>query len=240
MVRRYSPEEVGVDYWKVLPQGKRISPKFSSTTTVTNSSIIGGDPLFGNCFGKLRKTIADFDRTYTINIDNTNAFDVQITLLGANQFVIPTAIPPFPAGVTVTVSESSYNELLFETINRPFIVGGMEFNSNNINQLQQIPFVRKRTGTGLMCEEPFHLFSYFSAYQFNNFLEVYPMKLFVNGQKSINMTLLSLSTLQITIYVSKRADLSNILLDCPIEEVGSNVSDLFKGQEVSFRLPQGK
>jgi hypothetical protein len=175
--------------------------------------------------GKIK--IEDFDRAYTIVVENTNAFSVPITLFGANQFL--TAVNfGLPAGVNVSVSESSYQELLQETIVRPFIVGAMTITST-VPQLAQLNTVRYRDSNGVIQQCVLKTASYFSIYQYqSDVLEIYPIDVIVTGEMQTSFNLLGLTTDTIVLYVKKRINMNNLLRNHPVREEGSDLYPFFK------------
>lgn len=181
-----------------------------------------------NKCSQLASKISDFDRVYTIVAQNTNPFNVDVTFLGAYQFLSVGAALPFPAGVIVTIPESSYNELQFETIHRPFILGAMSVQSDVPAQLQQIPRFIHRSTNGVICSTPFHQFSYLSAFQFQgNLIEIYPICITVTGETQLATTLLPLSTTTITLFVTDRMDKARKLFGLPEMEYNYDVEPLF-------------
>ena len=175
--------------------------------------------------GKIK--IEDFDRCYTITVENTNAFSVPITLYGANQFL--TAVNfGLPAGVNVSVAESSYQELLEETIYRPFIVGAQTI-SSSISQLAQINTVRYRDSNGVIQQYAFKTASYFSIYQYqSDLLEIYPIDILVTGEMQSSFNLIGLTTTTIVLYVKNRINMNNLLRNQPVREEGSDLYPFFK------------
>lgn len=164
-----------------------------------------------------------------------NSIYVQNTL-GNTVSVIAPAGGAIPAGVTVGVSESTYQELLEETIWQPFIIGGMTIQSS-VPQLAQINIIRYRDTNGVRQQYTFHPFDYFSVNQYQNFLEVFPIDIYVDGEMQSEFTLLGLTQVTITIYVKKRVAINNILHSEPIIEVGSDISPLFESR-VTVTVPK--
>lgn len=175
--------------------------------------------------GKIR--IEDFDRCYTLVISNSNPFAVPLTIFGANQFL--TAVNfGLPAGITVDVLESSYQELLQESITRPFVIGAETIQST-IPQLTQLTTVRYRDSNGVIQQYVLRTASYFSIYQYqSDQLEVYPMDVIVTGEMQAMFNLRGDTTITITLYVRNRINLTNLLSNQPVREEGSDLYPLFK------------
>jgi hypothetical protein len=164
-------------------------------------------------------TIPDFDRTYTLTLTNTVAVDTPVTIFGANQFL--TAVNfGLPATVTAAVGESSYQEMLFETQNSPFIISGFRVTSANATQLDQVLTITKRDGNGQTCSYPLQVGNYFSAFQFQaGIREVYPYNITMAGTTRISFTLLASATVVLVFFVGKRLGIDNKLHGKPITEV---------------------
>lgn len=186
------------------------------------------------------KKIKDFDRVYTIEIQNTNPVPVHVTFFGAYQNLFGFAALPFPPGVLVNVPESSYFEMLWDSVHKPFIIGGANIQADVPAQLQQIPLIVDRDTNGVICSTPLHQFNYLSAFQFQgNSLEVYPISITLTGEKSIQTTLLPNVNMIITLYVFDRIDIVNKLHNEPVMEFNHDVEpNLVSGQEVTLYIPE--
>lgn len=167
----------------------------------------------------MARTIPDFDRTFTITLTNTIAVDTAVTIFGADQFL--TAVNfGLPATVTVGVGESTYQEMLFETQTRPFIISGFRMTSTNATQLDQVLTILKRDANGQRAQYPLQVGNYFSAFQFQaNIREVYPYNITFTGATQISFTLLASATLVFILFVGKRVNTDNTLHGLPIREV---------------------
>ena len=167
----------------------------------------------------MARTIPDFDRTFTITLTNTIAVDTAITIFGADQFL--TAVNfGLPATVTVAVGESTYQEMLFETQTRPFIISGFRMTSATAAQLDQVLTILKRDANGQRAQYPLQVGNYFSAFQFQATIrEVYPYNITFTGATQIAFTLLASATLTFVLFVGKRVNTDNTLHNLPIREV---------------------
>jgi hypothetical protein len=176
-----------------------------------------------------RIKIADFDRCYTLVVQNTNPFAVQVTIFGAKQFLVAANFG-LPAGVTANVMESSYQELLQETVLQPFIIGA-ETITSSVQQLSQINTVRYRDSNGVIQQFPFKTSSYFSIYQYQaDTLEIYPIDILVTGEMQTTFNLLANTSTTIVLYVRKRINMANLLRNHPVTEIGSNLYPFFKNE----------
>jgi hypothetical protein len=178
------------------------------------------------------KIIPDFDRTYTVTIVNANAVLTNATIGGANQFL---TVANFgnPAGITVTVGESSYLEFLQESQQMPFRQSGFRITSGNVAQLDQVLSVTKRTGNGQICTYPIQVANYFSAFQFQaGIRELYPYVIEWTGQTQILVPVLALTTVVFTLFVGKRLDVANSLRNSPEMEVSPHKLPFVQKQEV--------
>lgn len=183
----------------------------------------------------IRNKIPDFDRCYTLVVQNANPFPVPITIFGAKQFL--TAVNfGLPAGVTVNVLESSYQELLEETMYQPFIVGAVTIDSS-LPQLAQIMRATYRDTNGVIQQYVFKTSSYFSIFQYQDILEIYPLDLYVSDEYQSQFTILGNTTSTITFYVIKRVNVANALHNRAIIEKGSELYPFFKS-EIELSLPK--
>ena|SRR3990167_957163 len=177
----------------------------------------------------LYKRIRDFDRTYTIRVSNGIAVST-IQLFGAKQFLFA------PAGFVVTVLESTYQELLQESLINPFTIGGATMSTSALN-IQNIAFVINRDPNGKQTQMAFHPSSYFSVNQYPaNYVEIFPIDLQIDGDTILQFTMQPNTNLDLTLFVKKRIHLDNMLHDEPVMEKGSEqwLDDMFKGEQVSL------
>ena len=80
------------------------------------------------------------DRTLTIVVKNTSGADAEAILFGANEEAAQ------PAGVTVSVEESSHKEVREESKANPFKIVGMKMSVSNPLQFDNVLKINKRTG----------------------------------------------------------------------------------------------
>lgn len=186
------------------------------------------------------KKIPDFDRTYTITVVNANGVTTNVTLFGANQFLIAVNFGN-PAGITVTVGESSYVEMLQESQDSSFISSGMRLTSTNNAQLDQVMTVRKRTGNGQNCSYPIQVANYFSAFQFQaGIREIYPYHIQYAGTTSLSFPVLATTTVVLTLFVGKRIDTDNLLNNIPVREANKTALPFQNRQEVVLSGSAGR
>lgn len=179
------------------------------------------------------KKIPDFDYTYTLQVNNPAAFSSPVALWGADQFLFG------GFGIVVLGVEATYNEMLQESITKPFIVGGMIISTTNTTQFNNLLRVQYRNSNGVICSRFMHPNSYFSVDQFQNgFVEVYPIDLTITAETSIQFTILPLTNMTFTFFVKKRLNKANTLHDEPIIEKSDeqNIAQLFTAQQISLRV----
>ena len=178
--------------------------------------------------------IPDFNRTYTITIQNKSKGDIPITLFGANEFsnAFNFGLPVF---IDVTVLESSYQELLAETQTAPFIISGFRVTSLNPAQLEQVLQIRKRDGNGQIASYPLQIGTYFSAFQFQSGIrEVNPYNITFAGTTQISFTILKAATLTITLFVGKRVEQDNSLHAKPLIGVSTHKLPFVARQQLTL------
>lgn len=183
---------------------------------------------------KKEEAIPGFDKTYTISITNKSKKkpDIElgdkkdqrtyITLFGANQFLLK---PRFglPDNIEVEVHESSYDELMFDTLTRPFIISGFRFTSTVNIQNDEVLRIEKRDGNGNRSSYPLNLTDYFSAFQFQPLIrEVYPFNITFTGHTQISLPVHPESQTHITLFIKKQVSLEKSLDS--IEPVSSKPS----------------
>jgi hypothetical protein len=82
------------------------------------------------------------DRTLTITVSNTSGAEAEAVIFGANENAAQ------PAGVTVSVGESSHNEVKEESKANPFKIQGMKMSVSDQLQFDKVLRIVRRTATG--------------------------------------------------------------------------------------------
>src|SRR5690606_23084555 len=82
------------------------------------------------------------DRTLTVVVKNTSGADAEAILFGGNEEAAQ------PAGVTVTVEESSHKEVREESKANPFKIAGMKMSASDPLQFDYVMKITRRTAAG--------------------------------------------------------------------------------------------
>ena len=170
------------------------------------------------------KRLPNFDSVFTLELKNSNPFFVQITLFGANQRL---PLSDFPAGVSVEVLESSYVQLLWETTQRPFIIGGMSVCGDLVTSGNSFgtgtPIIRYVDVYGVDIKTRFHVRNYRSIFQKQkDSIDIFPISIPATAEMQAIVFLPPTSDSDITFYTNKRIDPTNMLHNEPILEVGTD------------------
>lgn len=163
---------------------------------------------------------ADFQRTFTLQIVNGNAFDVNINLFNAQVNVIsPTfGMPPV---VTLTSLESNIATVYNSTMFMPLQIVGfrLEANPSVANYRTQLTtpiVVQKNDMYGVTGLYRVPVNSYISLMQQIDYaVDVKPYRIDITGQTAITFTLLALQTVTFTFYTGTQVHPSHALHNRP-------------------------
>ena len=107
------------------------------------------DDNFDNYAANSIGTIDPNDRTLTITVQNSGATDLEAIIFGGNENAAQ------QAGVTVTVQESSHNEVREESKGNPFKILGMKMSVSDPLQFDNVWKILRRTSTGSSTSRPY-------------------------------------------------------------------------------------
>lgn len=146
------------------------------------------------------------DRTLTITINNTAATDEEAIIFGANEGAAQ------PAGVTVTVQESSHNEVREESKANPFKIRGMKMSVSDQLQFDNVWNIVKRTAAG---SETRHKYQPRNATSPQNtdpkLIDDANFEMDVTGQHSVRFFQKAGTKSTITFTIKARVDMGNVL-----------------------------
>ena len=180
-------------------------------------------------FDSYRKTsiggIDSNDRTLTIVVSNTSGAAAQAIVFGGNESAAQ------PAGVTVTVQESSHQEVREESKAHPFKIVGMKYSVSDPLQFDNILNIVHRTATGKVDNTVYQPRNATSPQNFTqNLIDDAAFEMSVTGQHSLRFTINDGVTAVFTMTVRARANMGNLLK-------GNNVAELSKTPRTTG-LPQ--
>jgi hypothetical protein len=154
------------------------------------------------------------DRTLTISITNTSGVEAQAIVFGGNENAAQ------PAGVTVTVGESSHNEVREESKANPFKIQGMKMSVSDVLQFDKVLHIVRRTATGANSERVYQPRNATSPQNFSpQLIDDASFEMDVTGQDSLRLLIRAGATVGFTFTIKARANMGNLLK-------GSNVAEL--------------
>ena len=165
------------------------------------------------------------DRTLTIVVSNTSGAPAQAIIFGGNESAAQ------PAGVTVTVQESSHQEVREESKAHPFKIVGMKYSVSDPLQFDNILNIVHRTATGKVDNTVYQPRNATSPQNFTqNLIDDAAFEMNVTGQDSLRLTINDGVTAVFTMTVRARANMGNLLK-------GNNVAELSRSPRTTG-LPQ--
>ncbi|GAA0892634.1 hypothetical protein GCM10009122_23130 [Fulvivirga kasyanovii] len=165
------------------------------------------------------------DRTLTVVVKNTSGADAEAVIFGANEEA------PQPAGVTVTVEESSHKEVREESKSFPFKLAGMKMSVSNPLQFDNVLKITRRTATGSNTIRVYQPRNATSPQNFaQTLIDDFNFEMDVTGQDSLRLTVKDGVTVVFTFTIKARANLGNLLK-------GNNVAELSRAPRTTG-LPQ--
>ena len=165
------------------------------------------------------------DRTLTIVVSNKSGAPAEAVIFGAYEQKAQ------PSGVTVTVEESSHNEVRRESMSNPFMIAGMKLSVSNPLQFDSVLRITRRTATGTMTSRVYQARNATSPQNFSSTLiddDNFQME--VTGQDSLRVTVLDGVTAVFTFTIKARTNIGNLLK-------GRNVAELSRTPRTTG-LPQ--
>lgn len=165
------------------------------------------------------------DRTLTVVVKNTSGADAEAIVFGGNEEAAQ------PAGVTVTVEESSHKEVREESKANPFKVAGMKMSVSDPLQFDNVMKVTKRTASGSNTIRVYQPRNATSPQNFTQqLIDDDNFEMDVTGQDSLRLIVKDGVTIVFTLTVKARANMGNLLK-------GNNVAELSRTPRTTG-LPQ--
>lgn len=158
----------------------------------------------------------DFQRTFTLQVVNSNAFTVSVELFNAQVNVLS---PTFgmPAGVTLTSLESNPQTVYNSTMFAPLQIVGYRFEANPefanyASQLRQVQQVNKQDMYGVVGTYRVPVNSFISLMQQIDYaVDIKPYRIDITGQSSITLNVLANQTVTFTFYTGTQVNNGNAL-----------------------------
>lgn len=154
------------------------------------------------------------DRTLTVRVTNTSAEAAEAVVFGGNEEAAQ------PAGVTVTVEESSHKEVREESKANPFKISGMKYSVSNPLQFDNVLKLTKRTAAGSNTIRVYQPRNATSPQNFTQqLIDDDNFELDVTGQDSLRFLINPDTTSTFTFTIKARTNMGNLLK-------GNNVAEL--------------
>lgn len=154
------------------------------------------------------------DRTLTVRVTNTSADAAEAIVFGGNEEAAQ------PAGVTVTVEESSHKEVREESKANPFKISGMKYSVSNPLQFDNVLKLTKRTAAGSNTIRVYQPRNATSPQNFTQqLIDDDNFELDVTGQDSLRFLINAGTTSTFTFTIKARTNMGNLLK-------GNNVAEL--------------
>lgn len=146
---------------------------------------------------------------YQVNVTNTTAGTLTVTLFGLNSYLLT---PNFgtSVGVTVTPAQSnvSYLELLQQSASQPFETSLIRIQTSNPSQITQILTLTSKDANGQLCQIPIITQSYFSANQFQSTILDVPYNVKIDGSTYLTFPILGHTTATYTFFPSEKVNIA--------------------------------
>ncbi len=165
------------------------------------------------------------DRTLTVVVTNVSGADAEAIVYGGNEEAAQ------PAGVTVTVGESSHKEVREESKSNPFKIAGMKMSVSDPLQFDNVMRVTRRTAAGSNTVRVYQPRNATSPQNFTQqLIDDDNFEMDVTGQDSLRVLVKDGVTIVFTFTVKARANMGNLLK-------GRNVAELSRSPRTTG-LPQ--
>lgn len=156
------------------------------------------------------------DRTYTVKVINNGSDPAEAIVFGGNESASQ------PRGVTVSVSESSHNEVREESKSNPFKILGMKMSVSDPLQFDNVLRIVHRRPSGFYQEQKYQPRNASSPQNFNGTLiddEHFEMD--VTGHDSLRLSILPGTTVVFTFTIRARANMGNLLRGMNVAELST-------------------
>lgn len=177
---------------------------------------------------------ASTSQPYIINVANTTGAAINnVLVLGANNNV---TAPNFgnPVGITITmgIANVTYTEFLFQTMNKPFLVGLTYLQSVNPAQVLETLALRHKDSNGNLCDKT--IVPIIDPYQQQNNVIAIKNLYTVDGLAQFTLSsVLANTTMKLYIYPAEKLDLRRALAGNSVE-AGYSDPKIVKAQTLNI------
>ncbi|MFA6501295.1 MAG: hypothetical protein WCT85_00750 [Parachlamydiales bacterium] len=156
------------------------------------------------------KVLDPNDRTLTITVANSNTgTTATATIFGSTKDLTDASLP---AGVTVTVAESSHLQVKTELLTNPFRIQGMKYTVTTVGQFSKPLFLYEESSTGGLIRRIWQPLNYRSAMnQLTTQIDAPTFELLVSGKTYIQFVLLASESVTFTFSLSEKSEMKNVL-----------------------------
>lgn len=202
----------------------------------------GVDPQYHSYSPMTIGRIDPLDRTYTIRVENTGTDAEEAIIFGGNENAEQ------PKNVTVTVQESSHNEVREESKSNPFKILGLKMQVSDPFQFDNVLRIVHRRSSGFYQEQKYQPRNATSPQNFNsNMIDDEHFEMDVTGHDSLRFQILPNTKVSFTFTVKARANMGNLLKGMNVAEMSTSPRttglpqlDLVRKKTPPvFGLPQG-
>lgn len=176
---------------------------------------------------------------YTVNIVNTSTTDQTATIFGGS--VYPTLTQP--TGVTVSIRESSHDQVRSQSIANPFYVQGWRYilNSGSATQLTNEFTFLSRTAGGKIDSYTENPLTYKTANQNQtDVIDALDYSFPVTGNHYITVQINASTNVTWILFVKTAVDNSNILMNRPAVDVArGSATSKYSGTPTALVVKQG-
>lgn len=202
----------------------------------------GVDPQYSNYAPAMIGRIDPLDRTYTIRVENSGQDPEEAIIFGGNENAEQ------PKNVTVTVQESSHNEVREESKSNPFKILGLKMRVSDPFQFDNVLRIVHRRSSGFYQEQKYQPRNASSPQNFDSkMIDDEHFEMDVTGHDSLRFTIMPSTMVSFTFTVKARTNMGNLLKGMNVAEMSTSPRttglpqlDLVRKQTPPvFGLPQG-
>ena len=174
----------------------------------------GMDPGYDNYHASTLGRINPADRTYTVRVQSTASRSQEVIVFGGYENADQ------PAGVTVSVGESSHAELRAESKSQPFLINGMKMFVSDPEQIGQVLKIHHRRSTGAYAGWTYQPADAVSPQNHNpKMIDDGNFEMEVTGHDSLRFQILPGASVTFVFTVRVRASMGNLLQGRNVAEV---------------------
>jgi len=150
------------------------------------------------------------DRTLTITVANSNTGTTATArIFGATKDLTDANLP---AGITVTVAESSHLQVKTELLTNPFRIAGLKYTVTTASQFSNPLFLYEESSTGGLIRRIWQPLNYRSAMnQLTTQIDAPTFELLVGAKTYIELVMRASESVTFTFSMSEKAQMQNVL-----------------------------